>query len=46
MKEIVGNATFPTSVFRNMIIIESICLRKGFIFMPSYYSIYMTKHTH
>jgi hypothetical protein len=46
MNYIIGNATFLTYVFTNVIIIESICLRIGFIFMLSYYSIFMTKHKH
>ena len=46
MHYIVGNAIFPTYVFTNVIIIESICLRIGFIFMLSYNSIYMTKQTY
>jgi hypothetical protein len=46
MHYIVCKATFPTYVFTNVIIIESICLRIGFIFMLSYHSIYMTKHTY
>ena len=46
MHYIVCNATFPTYVFTNVIIIESICLRIGFIFMLSYNSIYMTKQTY